>query len=262
VRAFDPTADPERAVQRAARTSARLSAEVREVEAFLGSRLPVARGGGAILSGQIELDSLQLRSYPRPLRRALLDQAWRRVAPEGLGLTRAHLDAVDGLLVGARGDARIPLPGGHEARRDRGRLYMVQTREGMFRDPVRLSLPGQVECEGLLLRGRCTTGAFARHRIPSKSREDEFFAADGIEGGLEVRVGVDEERFVPFGRSRPITLGRFLSQQRVSRDPRMRPRILADARGILWVFGVRRAARAPVTAGTRRVVWVHARRHD
>ena len=38
--------------------------------------------------------------------------------------------------------------------------------------------------------------------------------------------------------------------------------VLADDSGILWVIGVRRSARAPVTTGTQRALWVHAERHD
>ena len=90
----------------------------------------------------------------------------------------------------------------------------------------------------------------------------EFFAADDLDGPLVVRRARADERFVPFGRTRAAQLGRFLSKQGVSNDIRKYPTVLADAGGILWVVGVRRSARAPVTAGTRRALWVHAERHD
>jgi hypothetical protein len=63
---------------------------------------------------------------------------------------------------------------------------------------------------------------------------------------------------MPFGGRRPRRLGDFLSKQPVSRALKARPMVLADTQGILWVVGVRRAARAPLTETTRRALWVHA----
>jgi hypothetical protein len=77
-----------------------------------------------------------------------------------------------------------------------------------------------------------------------------------------VRSARSDEQFVPFGRSRATRLGRFLGRQQVERQVRRNPTVLADAVGILWVLGVRRSARAPVTGETRRALHVHAERHD
>jgi hypothetical protein len=59
-----------------------------------------------------------------------------------------------------------------------------------------------------------------------------------------------------------VRLGSFLKQQRVTDSRRLRPTVLADASGILWVVGVRRSARAAVSTDTRRILRVHAERHD
>ncbi|MEK7331181.1 MAG: tRNA lysidine(34) synthetase TilS C-terminal domain-containing protein [Candidatus Eisenbacteria bacterium] len=101
------------------------------------------------------------------------------------------------------------------------------------------------------------SGAAARERLRSGAKGDEFFAADQVEGGLQLRPAQPDEWFMPFGGRRPRRLREFLSKQPVPRALRAHPIVLADARGILWVVGVRRAARAPVTAATRRALWVH-----
>ena len=88
----------------------------------------------------------------------------------------------------------------------------------------------------------------ARRRLAAGPGTGEFFAADDLDGPLVVRRAQADERFVPFGRTRAAQLGRFLSKQGVSNDIRKHPTVLADAGGILWVVGVRRSARAPVTA--------------
>jgi len=101
------------------------------------------------------------------------------------------------------------------------------------------------------------TGRTARDRLRSGNPGHEFFAADEMEAGLQLRLARPDEWFMPFGGRRPRRLGEFLSKQPVSRALRAHPIVLADARGILWVVGVRRSARATVTEATRRALWVH-----
>jgi hypothetical protein len=86
----------------------------------------------------------------------------------------------------------------------------------------------------------------------------EYFAAEGLEGTLEVRSGRADEYFVPYGRRSAVRLGEFLKKHSIARDRDLGPGVLADSGGILWVIGVRRSARAPVTPDTRTALWVHA----
>ena len=101
------------------------------------------------------------------------------------------------------------------------------------------------------------SGSVARNRLGSRRAGGEFFAADALVGGLELRPAKPDEWFRPFGLRAPRRLGEFLRKQRVSRALRAHPIVMADEQGILWVVGVRRAARAPVTETTRRALWVH-----
>ena len=87
---------------------------------------------------------------------------------------------------------------------------------------------------------------------------EEVFSADALQGTLQLRSGHPNEWFVPFGHRRARRLKEFLSRQPVPRAFRVRPMVLADARGILWVVGVRRSARAPLRETSRRILWVHA----
>jgi hypothetical protein len=107
------------------------------------------------------------------------------------------------------------------------------------------------------VRGGWTRGATARRQAGADSPRAEYFAAEELGGGLQLRPGRADEWFTPFGRTRPVRLGAFLRKQPVSRDLRSHPTVLADERGILWVVGVRRGARAPVTGSTRRALRVH-----
>lgn len=217
-----------------------------------------------IQGGEITLDSKGWATYPFAFQRTMLRRLWARLAPNGPGLTHQHLEALSVLATRGRGGSRVALPGGWTAERDRGsvRLRRAEPRSGVAR--AAFPVPGRFEWAGSAVRGRWTSADRALRRLERMRRkpDEEFFAAEALAGPLELREARADECFVPFGRSRPVRLGRFLKKQRVTRDVKSRPTVLADAGGILWVLGVRRSARAPVKGTTRKVLWVHAERHD
>ncbi len=215
-----------------------------------------------IQAGVLTLGIPRFRALPEDLRRAALRRLWRRACPASTGLTRPHLEALGRLIDSGDGGAIIHLPGGWRAERDRGVVRFRNDRPARRRMAARLPLPGRLVWEGERIEAHWTTGPEARRRLAASPGGSEFFAAEGIEGSLVVRRARPDERFIPFGRNRSERLGQFLNKQGVSRDVRQNPKVLADTEGILWVLGVRRSARAPVAAGTRRVLWVHAEHHD
>jgi len=262
-RALLPGLDPARGrallARRAAQAASGALVAARALENLAGRVLARA---GRIRTGMATLEIRRLAALPTGLRLAVLGRLWRRTGPRSSGLTHRHLAALDGLIDRTRGRAIIQLPGGWSAERDRD---VIRFRSGVPKRRLartRLRISGRLEWNGALLAARWTTGAVARRRMATGSDTGEFFAADHLDGPLVVRRAQADERFVPFGRTRAAQLGRFLSKQGVSNEIRKYPTVLADAGGILWVVGVRRSARAPVTAGTRRALWVHAERHD
>lgn len=269
-RALLPRADAARAREllalRAARATAAAGAAAVALER-LAARVPT----DAAAPGRrgVALRAARLAVLPGALRRAVLARAWQRSAGAGTGLTDRHFTALERLIDTGRGGAIIQLPGGWAAERDGGYLRFrgpaaarLDDRAGRGSGAVRLRPPGRIHRGGDTIEARWTTGAVARRGLRSDPGSSEYFAAEGIRGPLVVRRARSDERFVPFGRTRTARLGRFLGKQQVSRQVRRNPTVLADAGGILWVVGVRRSARAPVTAGTRRALRVHAERHD
>jgi tRNA(Ile)-lysidine synthase len=245
--------------RRAAQAAAVALGTTRALENLAGRVLARA---ARIQPGVVTLDTRRLSGLPEGLRLAAFGRLWRRHGPAGAGLTRRHLAALDRLIDSTRGGAIIQLPGGRTAERDRELIRFRDAAPQRRRERARLQPPGRIEWDGARLAARWTTGAAARRRMATDPEAGEFFAADGLDGPLVVRRARIDERFVPFGRTRAAHLGRFLSKQGVSNEVRKHPTVLADAGGILWVLGVRRSARAPVTTGTRRALWVHAEHHD
>jgi tRNA(Ile)-lysidine synthase len=210
-----------------------------------------------IQGGEIALDSRSLATYPSPIQRTVLRLLWQRPGHAGRHLTQRHLNALQSLIATAQGGSRVDLPEGWRAVRDRGHIIIRRTA-----DASRAAGPSRVPGRGAWARGPVRgcwlAGATARDRLRFRADGDEFFAGEAIAGGLSLRPAQPDEWFMPFGARRPRRLGDFLSKQPVSRALRARPMVLADAQGILWVVGVRRSARATLTAATRRALWVHA----
>jgi tRNA(Ile)-lysidine synthase len=213
----------------------------------------ILRRHGRIERDEIRLETHRIASYAPPIQRAVLLRCWRRLGGR-VGLTSRHLGALRG-LIRSRGDAVIDLPGGYIAERRRNVLVIGATRVAR---ETHARVPRRGRWTRHSVDGAWLAGSTARRRMREAVRGAEVFAADGIAAGLELRPGRPDERFVPFGQDRARTLKRFLSKQPVHRALRAHPMVLADTRGILWVVGVRRSARAPLTESTRRALWVHA----
>jgi tRNA(Ile)-lysidine synthase len=261
IRALDPDLDPGRARGSLALRVAATALEIRNADRLIRSmtRGPSVRRLGP---GRVLIDPRALPSS-EALRNALMRKAWAMTA-SGPGLTSRHLMDLRRLTHPGRPGRRIVLPGGASAERDGDVIHLRSDVPGIEPDlpSARLAVPGRAEWGGATLEGRWITGRGALNRLQRKLGSDEYFAADGIDGELELREGRADERFVPFGRRRAVSLGEFLGRERIHGGPRHHPRVLADAGGILWLVGCRRSARAPVTTTTRRALWVHAERHD
>jgi tRNA(Ile)-lysidine synthase len=215
-----------------------------------------------IQDGEIALDSKEVRSYPYALRRLLLRDSWRALKTPSEGLTHRHLTALDRLLRSHRGGAQVALPHGYRAVRARDIVTIGLIHESAPLAPIRLTGSGQHLWPGGQAESRWMSAREARQRLAGKRANEEFFAAGEVKGMLQLRHGRPDELFVPFGRVRSQRLGPFLTRARVSRAQRAHPLVLADSEGILWVIGVRRSARAPLTRTTRKALWVQTERHD
>jgi tRNA(Ile)-lysidine synthase len=262
-RALFPGLPVERGRNLLARRAVRVASEARaSARAFDRLAKAQLRRSCRIQRGVLTLETWGWRSLPAGLRTAALRRLWRSIRPDSSGLTDAHLASLGKLIDSARGDAIIHLPGGWIAERDGATMKVRRAVPARASGPMRVEVPGHAIRDGHRIEARWTTGARARRLLGSRTEAGEFFSAEELDGPLFVRRADPEECFVPYGRSRAARLGRFLSKQGVSRQMRQHPIVLADAGGILWVVGVRRAARAPVEAGTRKALWVRMERHD
>ena len=267
-RALWPDVEAARARRALARRAVRAAESARSAARALSSAADLAVASGLERSGDVtRLPIASLRALDPAVRVA----AWRRInrmlLPHGPAWTCAHHEALEALV---RGPARGPvsLPGGLQVRTLQTTIeWGVRSIEGHGEIAVpgrdlSLVVPGRVAATGLHVTARWIGAREARTRLSETPSAVQYFAASGLRGGLRVRTASEDESFTPFGRSRPVRLGSFLKKQQHPAAQRRHPTVLADASGILWVIGVRRSARAPLGPGTRKVLRVHAERHD
>lgn len=255
-----PGGEPSRARELLARHAVALAREARSAApGRVASNGVNLRELFRISKGVARLDSRRLASYPDPVQYDIVRRAWRAIERR-TSLGRTHVDAIRRVM---RGEARCAdLPGHRQATRRGAGLWIGPVHDPTTAGPragaVTLAIPGAASRNGTSLCGCWTTGAAARRGLFTRGAGDEYFAASGLRGALQLRCAEDDETFVPFGHARPTRVRDFVRRQRVPETRRRRPTVFADAGGILWVVGVRRAERARISTATRKALRVHA----
>jgi tRNA(Ile)-lysidine synthase len=206
--------------------------------------------------GGTALDVAGLRDLPPGAVKAALRLALVEVLGRSevrAGLRAGHLDRLAGLVRGAPPGARVRLPAGLVVERARDALWV--TAPGPRLEPLTLSVPGETGLPGFGCLEVRRTGP-AREAASSVESFDEAT----LPGRLAVRSRRPGDRFVPYGSDHPVRVARVLAAAGI--PPSLRrgwPLLVADGPAgetVLWVIGVRRAAAAPVTRGSRYVLEV------
>jgi tRNA(Ile)-lysidine synthase len=112
-----------------------------------------------------------------------------------------------------------------------------------------LDVPGDSICSwaGTVIRAELSSSTDVR-----PDPWEERFDWDEIRPPLVVRPWTRQDRVRPFGGPPGEKLVReILMSAKVPRDERADVPVVSDREGILWIVGVRRGSRAPVTAETR-----------
>ncbi|HEY6865884.1 MAG TPA: tRNA lysidine(34) synthetase TilS [Candidatus Eisenbacteria bacterium] len=119
--------------RRVGRAAAEAGGAARALERWAGR---VLSRHARIQGGEIALDPRGMRLYPSVARHMILRRFWATGAPGRGGLTHRHLEQLSRLVEGTRGGARVALPGGAEAVRERGWVRLepgAQPRPGQRR---------------------------------------------------------------------------------------------------------------------------------
>jgi tRNA(Ile)-lysidine synthase len=153
--------------------------------------------------------------------------------------------------------ARIDLPGHFRAERQYDLLMIAVGNDVPVEPlaPVRLHVPGETMIPGLSGRFVC--------RVTDKRLDAEYlrgvwavFDADALTLPLWVRTRRPGDRIRPIGLNGTTKVKDLLISSKIPRRERDRLPIVLHGETIVWIPGVRRSDWAPVTANTRRFLYL------
>jgi tRNA(Ile)-lysidine synthase len=186
-----------------------------------------------------------LATAPPAIGRRLVQEAFRRAAGEGQGLTRRHLAALASPAVGV---GRVRLPGGLEASRS-GSLLWFESRTG--EEPPASGPAVAAAQESILRPGRWTRwtpgGCAIRVRrvagrelcVPGDDPARELLSSAVLAGPLRLRGWRPGDRFQPLGLHGAKKLQDFFVDAKIPRAARARVPLLVAGDRIAWVVGLR-----------------------
>jgi tRNA(Ile)-lysidine synthase len=238
---------------------ARLADMAREEETAFDEVLSLFDPAGAETAVRL----LRERPPEAVLRRLVSQQVARetlRFVSPGAG----EVGRLTSLLVRGKPGDRTPLAAGDWGVRGYDGLLIRSARGGPVRPlpETALAVPGETAVPALGIRIKAETERRETERGEGGKGETErggrtrlaVLDADRIEGSLVVRTRRPGDRISPLGMKGTKKLQDVLVDAKVPRDERDRVPIVADARGIVWVVGLRLDRRAAAVPETRRLL--------
>ena len=231
---------------RLARALARLADVLREEDVLLdGIAAAVPRVGD-----DVDLDVL--RALEAPIARRVIRRWWRR-AGGARRLALTHVDAVLELVARMQGGGRVRVPGGSVVRNPTTLTFHAAESDSVHVAPYERTLVADAVTElpggwRLAVHGESVEGA------ESPSDDVCVLDVDALVGPLVARSRRAGDRMLLHGLDGHTSVKRLLIARRVPRALRAEYPVVVDGSGeIVWVPRCGRAARALVSATTRRV---------
>jgi len=211
--------------------------------------------------GQFVLDLARLTGYDEALKRSVFRRVFESLRPDLPPLASQHVEKLLSMLRKGDVGASVELPGRARARVEHGCVVFSHGDGPPVAEERPLDVPGTATFEDAGLS--VTAEVLPRAELgfcPTEANEDiALFDWDELSPPLKIRSKREGDRFQPFGMDGTQSLKDFFVNSKIAFSFRPSVPILCDDRGILWVVGVRRAARAPVTDNTKMVLALRAR---
>ena len=211
--------------------------------------------------GQFVLDLAKLAGYDEALKRSVFRRVFQFLRPDLPPLASQHVEKLLSLLRKGDVGASVELPDRARARIEHGCVVFSHGDGPPQAEERALEVPGTAAFEeaGLTVTAELVPRAQLGY-CPTEANEDmALFDWDELAAPLTIRSKREGDRFQPFGMDGTQSLKDFFVNSKIAFSFRPSVPILCDDEGILWVVGVRRASRAPVTDDTRTVLAVRAR---
>jgi len=210
--------------------------------------------------GQFVLDLPKLAGYDEALKRSVFRRAFESLRPDLGPLPSQHVENLLGMVRRGTVGSCVELPDAVRARIEHGTVVLSHG-EGPPASPSKtLEVPGTVFFEDAGLR--ITAELVCRSDLgfcPTDAGDDvALFDWNALSPPLRIRSKLEGDRFRPFGMEGTQSLKDLFINAKVAFSFRQSVPLLCDQSGILWVVGLRRSARAPVTDDSETVLAVRA----
>ncbi|MFC2077637.1 tRNA lysidine(34) synthetase TilS [Candidatus Bipolaricaulota bacterium] len=205
--------------------------------------------------GDLRLDRAAFAKLPPEAARVVLREAFRHVRGDLQGIELQHVDTIVEIAHAESGHASADLPRLY-VRVDRDAILLSSSafsQSAPWESPVE---PGKTRFpeRGFSLDLRVADPGVGRPEIDSTDRATEFADADRVAFPLHVRNRRVGDRFTPLGMGQPVSLKRFLINERIPYFDRDDVPLLCDREKILWVAGVRLSNEVRITDDTKRLI--------
>jgi tRNA(Ile)-lysidine synthetase, N-terminal domain/tRNA(Ile)-lysidine synthetase, C-terminal domain len=247
LRSFNPRV--EEALARLAEAAAGDAAFIAEF-ADSAWRLLARRDGNATVLEK------KLGKLPRVVVVRILLRAFRGVSGGEAEINSDHLRRLSEAVEKKR--ARMSLPGGLVATVDAThlRIQRGEPRAAARIAETRLAVPGVTRAGEWTIEVKAVAG----RPKPGRTRDEATLDGGAIQGALVVRSRWPGDRLRPLGLGGEKKLQDIFVDAKVPREDRGGVPVIADERGIVWLAGHCIDERVAVTAKTRRIIRLKARR--
>ena len=212
--------------------------------------------------GHFALDSTKLAGYDEALQRSIVRRVFESLRPDIAPLPFRHVEDLLHLVRRAEVGSGVELPAGGRAQLEHGQLVVSDGPHEAGLPTRELSVPGEAVFPqaGLTITAELVTGRDASSRPDATGDDEALFDWSAVQSPLTVRGRREGDRFRPFGMNGSKSLKQFFIDSKVAASFRNAVPLVCDAKGIMWVVGMRRSAAAPVLGSTDTVLRLRATR--
>jgi tRNA(Ile)-lysidine synthase len=211
--------------------------------------------------GQFVLDLRKLTGYDEALQRSIFRRVFESLRPDLPPLASRHVDNLLSMLRKGDVGVSVELPDRARARLEHGCVVFSHGDGPPTAEEKALDVPGTVAFADAGLT--VTAELLPRSELgycPTEANEDlALFDWNELSPPLKIRSKREGDRFQPFGMEGTQGLKELFVNSKIAFSFRPSVPVLFDETGILWVVGIRRSARAPVTDSTEMVLALRAR---
>ena len=212
---------------------------------------------------KIGLERAALSRQSSALRNRVIRMAIQKVKGDLRKVTASHVQEVADLFLHPKLGRRISLPDSMEARCDRGTVWFYKAHNFIEGELLNLSegkdfalkIPGESFMESSQITFKTRVSDPDDVDFPAERPTEATFDFDQTGDQIRVRYLRSGDRFLPLGMTGSKRLKKFLIDEKISQEQKLRIPILTTGAGdIIWVYGLRISHPYRVTPETKRVL--------